>query len=533
MRRWYVIVTALVYLISTLPYLYGYQRQDSQRRFTGVVFDVVDTAQYFAWMRSFSHAVLIANPLTPDAGAERFFNLQWWLLGLLAFDTPLGPVWTYQLLRIAALVAFALTLAAFCRIVAPRDTFFAFTVVMLSSGIGWTLVVLKQFTGELYAPLAVQVAEANTFFSAMAFPHLLAAAAMMLAIFVLALRSEHDRRWWRLALIFLLTVALGFSHGYDLIPLAAIPIATTAVLYLRERRIPGLAWPTGAIVAGAALPALYTLSLTRLDESWRGVLAQYGNAGVYTPSPPLLIVLLGLPFLLALWQVRPAAWSSLDTPGLFVRVWLVVGLALAYIPTDYQIKMLTGYQVPIGLLAVETLAALPLANVRFPTLGRFVRAPLTVPLAVLAFIVLTNVYLTAWRVVDLRRADYPYYLAADDVAALESLPGLTQPGQIVLSSPEVGVFVPVYSDARPYVAHWAQTLDFLNRRDGATWFYRMDTNDEQRAEFLRSESVDFVIAGPSEALLAGVAEAPTLPMEALLDGSTVLYSTHPTAGGGP
>ena len=63
---------------------------------------VVDTAQYFAWMRAFSRHVLIANPLTPDAGSRRFFNLQWWLLGVVANHTPLGAVATYQLLRIVA-----------------------------------------------------------------------------------------------------------------------------------------------------------------------------------------------------------------------------------------------------------------------------------------------------------------------------------------------------------------------------------------------------------------------------------------------
>ena len=148
MKRWPAAITVAVYIVSSLPYLYGYVRQSADERFTGIVFDVADTAQYFAWMRSFSHTWLIANPLTPDPGSSRFFNLQWWLLGLLAHYTPLGAVATFQVLRVAALAAFALALAAFCRRCAPNVPNLAFATVMLSSGFGWMLVVAKQWTGE-------------------------------------------------------------------------------------------------------------------------------------------------------------------------------------------------------------------------------------------------------------------------------------------------------------------------------------------------------------------------------------------------
>ena len=85
MRRWPAIVTAVVFAVSSIPYVYGTVRQTTDERFTWIVFDVVDTAQYFAWMRAFAASPLIANPLTPEPGADRFFNLQWWLLGLIAF----------------------------------------------------------------------------------------------------------------------------------------------------------------------------------------------------------------------------------------------------------------------------------------------------------------------------------------------------------------------------------------------------------------------------------------------------------------
>jgi hypothetical protein len=528
-------ITALVYVVSSLPYLAGYAFETATIRFTGIVFDVPDTAQYYAWMRAFAHSPLIANPLTPEPGLPRFFNLQWWLLGLLAFDTPLGPDVTYQILRLVAIVAFAATVALFCTLTVPWQRLLAFALVFLSSGFGWTLVVAKQLLGELYFPLAVQVAEANTYFSAMAFPHLLVAGALSLGIFSATLRwmAEGPRAWRRWLLpIVVLTLALGFSHGYDLIPTMAIPCATVALIWFRRKQIAvGLALPAVAIVASATLPAFYLVALTRLDSTWRGVLAQYGNGGVYTPLPPLLIVLLGLPFILSWWQVRPVAWRTDDFAQLFLRVWLVVGGVLLYIPTDFQIKMLTAYQVPICLLAAQTLAEFA-ARPAWVSL-RVAARPALALAAVLAFVALTNGYLTAWRVVELRRTTYPYYLAADDRRALELLGRVTMPGDVVLSSTEVGIFVPVYSDARPFVAHWAQSLDFYRRRDLAARVYRPATGDAERRAVVAGGGIAFVIAGPAERHLgAGLPERFEWQPLAAPQAETVVYRIAPVASSG-
>ena len=456
-------ITLAVFIASSLPYLYGYLRQDAGRTFTGIAFDVPDTAQYFAWMRAFARQPLIANPLTPEPGAARYFNLQWWLLGQLGYNTPLGPVLAYQGLRLAALAGFAVALVAFCAIVLRRGWVLAFGLAMLSSGFGWVLVIAKAWAPRLWYPLAAQIGEPNTIFSAVGFPHLLVAGGLMVAIFALFLRAAdaHREGGWhpgRLAVIAGLTLALGFSHGYDMIPLLAFPAATVLVQLWQLRRLPPTFWPGVAIAVGAAPPVLYVLLLTRLDATWQGVLSQYGNAGVYTPPLPLLVVLLGLPLPLALWQLRPAAWRGLDTPALFVRLWCVVGFALLYIPTDYQIKMLTGYQVPLAVLAARTVRAWYGAAERRLAGRRLPLSPVALLVgAVLGCAILTNVYLVAWRMLDLERRQYPYYLATSDVRALEALDGVTSPGDVVLASPEVGVFVPVYSSARPFVAHWAQT----------------------------------------------------------------------------
>ena len=50
---------------------------------------------------------------------------------------------------------------------------------------------------------------------------------------------------------------------------------------------------------------------------------------------------------------RNAARPLQDPPEILLRSWLVIGFLLLYIPTDFQVKMLAGWQVPVGILATR------------------------------------------------------------------------------------------------------------------------------------------------------------------------------------
>jgi hypothetical protein len=89
--------------------------------------------------------------------------------------------------------------------------------------------------------------------------------------------------------------------------------------------------------------------------------------------------------------------------------------------------------------------------------------PLLPTLFVLA-VVPVNIYLLAWRFVDLARVDHPYFLSRDEVAALQWLDTNTQPRDIVLSSLTLGQYVPSTTGNSAFLAHWAETLDFYTKQ---------------------------------------------------------------------
>jgi hypothetical protein len=112
-RRDYValaLALGALLLLTSLPYLYGSLSSTAERHFMGIVLDVPDTAQYFAWLRAHQQAVVVSNWMTPEPNQPAFFNLLWFGLGHLALWTGMGLAETFQLLRILAGAAFGFAL---------------------------------------------------------------------------------------------------------------------------------------------------------------------------------------------------------------------------------------------------------------------------------------------------------------------------------------------------------------------------------------------------------------------------------------
>lgn len=522
-------------VVTGLPYAYAYWSAPPDRQFMGILLNVPDHTQYFSWARELSQAWLIENKLTPEVGEPVFFNLFWLVVGRLAVALGWGFAETLQLLRFLAGALYLGTIYWFTSLfVAERlQRWVAFLVVAFGGGLGWLLVVFKQFTGEVALPLTLYVAEANTFLTIMAFPF--AAVAGGLVVLILGLSAiALEKGSFRLAgLAGGLTLALGLQHGYDLLIVYAVVGSATLLLAWRKRMWVRLLALGAAICAPSVPAALYLAYLTRESPIWEGVLAQYGNAGVYTPDPAHLLILMGLPLILLLARGEGADTSEpLGSRHLLLKLWLVVGFFLLYIPTDFQIKMLTAWQVPVGILAVRVLfrRMAPALRERFPKNGLTRDRALGV-IFVLA-VVPVNVYFFAWRFVDLGRHDYPYYLHRDEVAALDWLGRQPEPTGAVLSSLTTGQYVPGLSGKRAFLAHWAQTLDFYTKRELAARFFDPAASEEERLRMLEGYGVSYVLAGPTERALGGYdLDASPLLERAFSAPSTAVYRVRERTDG--
>ena len=511
-RRFLLILTLCLLVVSSLPYVYGYLSTPAGKAYMGLDYAVYDYSQYMSWARDSATQILVANKLTPEANPPVFFNLLWWLVGRIDFYTGLSFVVANQLLRVISNVLFIFVAYWFCGLVLPKrgQRRFALLLTCLTSGFGWLLVVLKHFTGKLLNPTDLYTPVGNSFFGFISVPHHIISAAILIAIFGLALRGYRNGTWRSWALAGVLGLILGMEHTYDLVTAYAVLGMFGLLMVLREGN--WRPWLVRlALFYGITAPSvLYWAALSRFSPQWQEVLAQYKNLGVFTPDPLQLIILLGPAFLLALATFRgfvPLAERRDDE--LFLNGWFVVVLFIIYLPVTFQIMMLNGFQVALACLATKGLFDHVL-----PWLQRQVaerpglsagagwltphRLGTTLPTLFLLVAMLTNVYIFAWRFVDIHRHTYPYYLSQGDVAGLNWIDRHIQSSDVVLSSLMIGIYVPGWTGAHAFLAHGAETLDFNQKRQDVARFFNPATSDAERQATLRQFHVRYVFYGPAE-----------------------------------
>jgi hypothetical protein len=509
---WLVIIGVLA--LTTLPYIYGYLSCPADRQFMGLMLDVPDHGQYLSWFRGFQNSFLVSNKLTPEPNRPVFFNLVWWTLAQIARFTGLSYAPLYQIFRWVSGAAFLWVLyrfiAYFVNSIWQRRMVFLLTA--FSSGLGWMLIVLKYTltNGELLYPLDVYIAEGNTFLCILGYPHFIFAAAFIVGVFVLLWRGYQKQQLRYAVLAGVVALILGLHHAYDLIILYGVWGAFFLLIWLREQRFPThLFWSEVILGLISFGPGLYAVYLTSTDPIWTEVLAQFANAGVYTPNPFHLLMLFGLPLTIAaLTWTGFVPLHNLDDQSLFICTWFGVGFLLNYIPTDFQIHMLNSWQVPMMILAVKGIR-----NHIGPAVSEWLsrrqwawspeRISQYLTILLLIVVLPTNLYLWAWRFVDLRRHDYPYYLYRDEVAALNWLDEHADPADVVLSSITIGQYVPALSGNTAFLAHWAQTVDFYDKTERVERFFDIAVPDDERLDTLRTFDVAYVFYGPAERALGG------------------------------
>ncbi len=510
-RRFVILVIAIVLAVTSLPFLFGYLTTPPDKQFMGIMLDVPDHAQYFSWMRELATQNLASNKMTPEANRPLFFNLLWWGLGRAGSLLGLDYAVMFQVLRVGATILFLLLVYRMCcwffSNPAMRKT--AFLLVTFTSGWGWVLVLLKYLTGkELLFPLDVYIAEGNTFLGILGYPHFIAAA-LYIFCFDLLLRGQSKQQLRYAVWAGLVALFLGWQHAYDLVSVYAVLLAYAILQWLRDRKLPVYMIKSGLIVGGISVwPAIYSVLLTSMDPIWKDVLKQFANAGVYTPNLLHLPILFGFTFLLAVYatvRMNPLRLNTLDDNRLFLVGWFLVTFLIIYLPVDYQIHLLNGWQVPMAFLAVFGMQDYILPWVERLLLKRQsitteqVRR-LAVAL-VIALVIPTNLYLFAWRFLDLSRHDYPYYLYQDELQAMAWLDENSRPDDVIFSSLTTGQYVPMLTGSHAYLAHWAQTLDFYAKSQAVEDFFSPGLDASSKKQILAEGNVAFVFFGPAEKAL--------------------------------
>jgi hypothetical protein len=553
-----VIASLALLVVTSLPYVYGFLSEPADMWFSGVVFNVHDTAQYLSWMRESATRFFIENKLTSEPNPPIFVNLHWWIPGRTAALLGLSLRQVYQLFRMLAVPLYAGVTYWLCGLffAEGQQRRFAFWLTTLSSGLGWVWVVYKQLAGELLYSQDVYTTPGNTFWVLLASPHLTLALALTLLVLGLAWLG-HERRHFGLSLAAAgVALFLGLGHIYDLVTVWAVLGTFGVLLTLRD----GFRWRTFAslavVVLVSAPASLYFGWVSSpANPMWQQALAQYDNLGSFTPSPLHLLLLLGITFFLAMGGfVRGLGSStgltcacatsagragSFDNPStgltcacatptrwrepgrasagragslgrqsrrdLFLKGWFIVNLIIIYLPLRFQVMLLTGFQFVLAALATDFVfeRLIPWLEARWARERRqrwLARERLVrwVPALLLLAVLPTNLYLFAWRFVDLHRYTYPFYLYRDEVSAMRWLELNTDPDQAVLSAFVTGHYIPGLAGNRAFLANAVMTIDFNHKREVVKDFFDPATSDAERRAIIQKYGIGYIFFGPAE-----------------------------------
>lgn len=488
--RFPLALAAAVALLTVVPYALAYVMTPPGQHFMGFFFEADDATTYLAKMRSGAEGSwlwdnrYISIP-SPPVLVYLFYTAWGQLAGLLHLSILL----TYHLARLAGSFLLAAVVYAFATDLglSRGGRRLATTLAFFGSGVGF----LAQLLGDpRVGPLQVEaldlhLPELSGFYSTMAMPHFVWAAAALLAGMLLTLRAV-NKPGRRAPLL-----AGGAWNALAVIHPQMLLVAGAAVAAWLALRWTAGAFPGWAALGRAALAfALVTPLLTQ--EAWILVhdpMVHRWSQEWAKPAPdPISLSLgLGIPLALAL-AALPTVWRRRARAEGLLLCWLTVGILLVYLPSPLHVqrRLLGGLYLPIALLAALTLAAWQSRSRRA---ARHVRW--TVVAACFSSLLVLSI---AFR---FAMGSFPEtYQTNDTVAAFHWLERAPRGG--VLASPGTGLLIPAWTGQRTYVGHYSETLDYFAKakRAGAILDARTPAADVR--VFFAQEQLRYLFWGPSE-----------------------------------
>jgi len=207
----------------------------------------------------------------------------------------------------------------------------------------------------------------------------------------------------------------------------------------------------------------------------------------------------------------------------FLLAWVMVNGLLLYAPFSLQRRLAMGLHVPLCVLAAMALS-------RY-VLPRFSPARRTLILGALIVLLMpSNLFVLMASMAGAAQQDPRLYLYRDEAEAMTWLEENTQSADIVLASPEMGLFIPAWAGNRVLYGHPFETIEAEKKRALAETFYQAQTEESIRRRIIEGHHITYVFYGPRERGLSGD-QLETTPMfsEAYTNPGVTIYQVSPLA----
>jgi hypothetical protein len=479
----------------------GYLMPDATYVFTGAAHHPEDVMSYLAKMwqgYKGAWAAQLPYAIEPHPGIPLLY-LFYTLLGCVARWTGLSLPLLYHTARVAC-VAFLLWAAyRFIAFLLPKPNWrwTAFLLVTVASGFGvWAVLLTGSFTLGGITPIDLWPLDFYTFALWFLSPH----QTLGIALFLIILQSVVT--YWETLeprrLIPGIVAALGEGFIFPFVPL--VYGTTLAIAWLWERR-----WRAAALPTAGAVMLVVLLPLPIVINYWLGlrghpVWISFSNQNL-TLSPPIWHYVLGygLVGILAL----PGGWWAWrhGSRGRLAVILVAVSLILAYLPVNFQRRLISGAHVPMCALAAAGIHGwlIPLwGRLRPVSEAKLAYREGLTRLGVVAFSAISSVYVWLSILISVLAYAPGIYIPADAAVGVRWLGSDTSSDAAVLSAFTTGTVIPAYTGRQVFWGHTFETPFLSQKRAEAMQFFSARTSDAGRKTMLERYGITHIFYGPHE-----------------------------------
>jgi hypothetical protein len=493
------LLSAVVVLISTVPFYYAHLTAPADKVFMGDVSGHFDFNTYLTWMEQgkLGHA-LFKDKYTTEQNPRTLFHPLFLFLGLVSRLTglPLRAVAeaAREMLGLLLLFSFYPFISLFFRDIRLR--ILTFCLLLFSSGFGWMMFaapLIASLTGSWVMLGTININMFNLIFAPAVYSFSCLLLVMGFYFFLLGV-SEGKNLFFKLSGAFLSLLVL--THPFD----AQIFFSVIVLFFLANWLFAGRAPVSQLLPIAITLPVIFLQALAAFANP---IFKEHAVGGAATVSSNLIFYIggLGLTFFFALAGIMEilSGKASIDRTvkqrQLFIMIWVAAVPALLYLPTTFQGRAPLGIQLPITILAALGIEAL---------IKRFSLNAVVAWAAIFLLTLPTNAMLLKHCIINLNNSKHiekgiAPFLDRGIYDAMVWLSKNTKEDEVVFSDWNIGNYIPSVSGNTVFVGHWPQTTDFYNKQALVEQFFGIGLNDAQRKQILSYATADYVFFSFKEA----------------------------------
>lgn len=586
-KEWGVVLllALIVIIITALPYLYAYLSAPKNKIYNGMhILTPGDIYVYFSYLEQTAQGSYLFKNLFTSEITMPVFNIFWLAVGLFGKFFNLNHIITFQLARILLIPECIIALYFLTSYFFESKQIRKITLAVLVFGSGAGALAsffLPSYLSNatlFYWPMDLWTPEQNTFLTLYHSPHLIASLALITLIFLFFLKAAEDNKYKYSILAGLCGMILTQFHPFHLPTIVLVPIfyiltkwalkktEQTNKVISSPRRSPPMGdsdgasreteHPIGCSVSTVSKRAINWQDIKHLfimfaitspsvlyyawlmNFDWATSLKAFQNH-CYTPHFFVVLIsyggliifgFIGILLSLKYFYNKKRQTSNIrnlisENNLLFLLIWAITQFVLIFMPFRFQRRLTEGLQIPLVFLTIIAAAYLK---------EKFKHSPLNIFFNKFSLIIIFIIGFTLsnWLVIKIDMEHFVeknrlFYFEKQQVGSYEFLKNEMSGDDVILSGIINGNAIPGVAGRKVYLGHVnVETLYYDSKLAYAQRFFKNNTDDEKKINFLRQNNIKYIYYSQYEKELGNFHPAEKNYLEQIYSNDfAVIYKT--------